>query len=179
MYFSLAAILLVCASVATLYVSWRSVGRSTALKASGWIALAGAIACWSQSAGTEFGTTFSLILLPILAWVVMAFTADTRRQKVKIQGRERLQRPSFTALLRHSARVVGGVVLAGVSSAFFCMGLATWLPTSPVNAIVLAVFLTPVVWGAAAYWLCADPNQYRPSATIALAGALGAAIIYV
>lgn len=179
MLYTLLAIVCLLAAVALLFTSWRSAKGLALCNTCGWLLIALALVLWSLSQGAEFGISFSLLLLPLIAWAIITVNRDNRIQKVRVQPRERLGRPSIKAFFLHAWRLICCVLLSGLGSAFGFIGFATLLPLSPVNAIVLGVFVIPLVWGAAAYWLLADTKTWRPPVGILCIGAAGAAIIYV
>ena len=179
MLFGTLGTLTAIAAVACLFASWNKRLLNGWVVPAGWLLMLLAAGFWIAASGAEFGVSYTLLLLPLAAWALAFASRDRREQKTRPQEQGRLNRPGLKALLKHTGLLLAVVPLAGISSMVFCMALLSLLPLSAVNAIVLSVFITPIVWGAVAYWITADTRILRPLATVIIAGGAGAAVIFL
>ena len=168
---------LACIGLAALFAAWRLKRRTPLLTWAGWVLIGAGAAAWSRAQGAEFGISFTLITLALAAWAVTIGNQDSRRQKVKPQIRTPLQWANARQVGLQLWRVFTVVLLSGLVSVALLVALAKLLPLSTVNAMVLAALVSPVVWGAAAYWLLADPRPLRPPVSLLVAGLVSGVII--
>lgn len=182
--FSLLALLLgiLCgaAGVICLWRSWRArQSRSPLLMPLGWALLLLSCVPWCYALGIEFGLAYALMSMTLLAWAVIAATADSGPVAALEQERQPLRWPAWRTLGRHGGLFLLVVPVAGVVSALACVGAVRWLPWQPANSLIVVIVLQPVVWGALAYWFTAAPRLWRPVVTALVAGAAGAALVFL
>ncbi|MBI1181802.1 MAG: hypothetical protein GC201_14730 [Alphaproteobacteria bacterium] len=175
----LAAVALVAAGIACLHRSWRAPARRAGQVAAGWGLLAASVVFWVRAGGVEFGPAYGCLAAGLLALGAAATSAAPDKA-----GR-RARRPAGRLVLslrpvpRHLLLFALAVPVAGVAAALASAAAVLALPWSGVNRMAAAVLLMPVLWGAAAYWVVADPGRYRPVAGLIAAGAAGAAALWI
>lgn len=167
------------AGIACLYLSWQKHSpRRMWLMPMGWLLNLVSCALLIRGYGGEFGIAYGLMSLPLLAWLMVLFNLEIKRKNLRATESVTFVVPATRTMLRHIALFFLVVPLSGAASAYVSVALATLLPWSRVNAVVLVVMIAPLVWGLAAWWACADPSRYRPTFWIGAAGLVGAAIVY-
>lgn len=168
---------LTCIGIAALFIAWRLKRRAPPITSGGWVLIVAGAASWSAAKGAEFGISFTLMTVALAAWALVLVNRDSRRQKVKPHIRAPLQWPSARQIGLQVWRVFTLVFLSGLVSVALLVAIAKVLPLSDVNAMVLAALLSPLIWGAAGYWLLADSRQFRPPVFLLLAGVASGVII--
>lgn len=185
--FAAISIVLAVLGVLCLYVSWRGLffsrslgqGATRLLTPGGWLLLAGSMACWTEASGAEFGISYTLLVIPLVAWLVALRNMKVREYQPRIAEAGRLSLPGLRSFSRHFLLFLLVVPFAALVATLATAALARLLPWSPVNAMVLAVLAMPLVWGLVSYWLCADPKLVRSTVWLTAMGGLGAAFIYL
>lgn len=153
-----------------LFRPWGAWGGWALLFASGWV--------WSLAAASvEFGIVYALLAPTACAWVLVLHNRQARNRRAPAPAEAGISLPALPVAARHLLLFVGAVPLAGAAAAYGSTALATFLPWQPGNALVLAMLVMPVVWGAGAYWLCADPKPLRPTLGLATLLAFGALVL--
>lgn len=183
MVFSLLALLSSALAIAILYCGWqRKITHFHGAAICGaWLLVALAIYLWSVAHGPEFGVCYALITLALQSWALIAITRDTRTRAVRIPPLA--PQPlavinGLRAIPKQVLVLVTAVPLAGVCAMLFTVVTTSLLPWQKVNIVALGIYTMPVVWGAAAYWACADSKLWRPAITFITIGAIAALIIY-
>lgn len=169
------------AGIASLFYSWRArLPKPLAIRTLGWLLLCLSLAVWVWAQPVEFGVTFALFAPALLAWGLIYVAARHRHpsRDTKLEQRG-FQWPKPDAFGYQLLMFVVSVPLAAVASALVTITVTSWLPWEPVNYLVLGVLIAPVVWGAASYWVCADPKLWRPTLTLLVAGLLAAAYLFL
>ena len=167
------------AGITCLYLSWQKRSQSQVwLMPMGWLLNLASCVFLIRGYGGEFGVAYGLMLLPLLAWLMVLFNLEIKRKNQRATENVVFVVPATRTMLRHIALFFIVVPLSGAASAYISVALATFLPWSRVNAVVLVVMIAPLVWGLAAWWACADPTRYRATLGISIAGLIGAAIVY-
>jgi hypothetical protein len=162
------------AGIGLLYASWLGRLSSRAIAtATGWMLLALSMYVWARSAGVEFGSVFGLIIPALLAWALILSSIDRRNRRARDERIVINAWPTFPAVLRNLGMFVVTVPLLGAVSAVCSVAFATLIPIGDIDRIVLAVFLMPVLWGALAFWACADSKPRRPLAVVTGLAAIG------
>lgn len=175
----LIALCLSLAAVTCLYLSWQKRGpRQPWLVPAGWLAAVAATAFWIVRSGAEYGTVYALLVLPLLGWLAVLYNLEIKRKKQRIAENLNFVVPTTRSLLRHLTLFIVALPLSAIASTYFTVALFSLLPGTLVNLSVSIVFIAPVVWGLAAYWVCADARRFRPALCISAAGLLGAAIVH-
>ena len=180
MLYGVIGTLLAGAGIGCLYASWKKLHGSRGwLVPAGWFILLVATAFWIMASGAEFGISFSLLVIPLIAWGVMLVKADIRPQRSQEWEAGQASLPGVKTLLRHGGLFVASVLLAGAAATLTSVALVVMLPWTTVNAMVTAVILVPVLWGLASYWVCADTKTFRPVLWLVIASGISALFIYV
>jgi hypothetical protein len=181
----LAGTALSVAGVACLFGSWNgATTRKAWINGLGWMLLTISVIAWSIASGAEFGTTLALSVPGVIAWIFALQSAELREQRVRtrkplVKAEPAAKITDARSWLRHFWFFVLTVPLSGAASALVSVALCQWLPWSDTNEMVLAIFLMPLLWGCAAYWIVADPKLSRPTMTLIAAGAIGAALLFL
>ncbi len=169
------------AGIASLFYSWRArLPKPLAIRTLGWLLLCLSLAVWVWAQPVEFGVTFALFAPALLAWGLIYVAARHRHpsRDTKLEQRG-FQWPKPGAFGYQLLMFVVSVPLAAVASALVTITVTSWLPWEPVNYLVLGVLIAPIVWGAASYWVCADPKLWRPTLTLLVAWLLAAAYLFL
>lgn len=178
------AVLCAFAGPALLYLSWRGAWSTDSLLARaavplGWLLQAAAAALWMQASTIEFGVTYTLLALPLGAWALTLFNHEIRagRQRGTEAGQASL--PGAGTLARQTLRLLAAVPLAGISSAFTAIALATvLLPWPQASQLSTGILIMPLLWGAASVWVCTDPRPWRPMLFLSIALLASALFLY-
>lgn len=167
-------------AIACLYLSWQQRSHKNPwLMPTGWCLTVVAALLWIQLSGVEFGLVYAFLVAPLVAWLAVIYNLEIKRKKQRIAENINFVVPNSRTLLRHFALFLIAFPLSAISATYATTGVISLLPWSLVNSMVFIVFAAPVMWGMAAYWVCADPNRFRPALWISLAGLAGAAIVHI
>tara|TARA_R110001592_G_scaffold363396_2_gene687699 strand:+ start:120351 stop:120890 length:540 start_codon:yes stop_codon:yes gene_type:complete len=165
--FSIIALLLISAGVTGLYFSWRRTGPGKHWVVAGsWLLIALSLGFWSRAWGLEFGIVYSCLALSLCGGLVLLLNYEVRERKQVRPVETQLVVINPRSWGRHIMLLVTVLPVAGAVAVMGSVLMASWLPWQTVNAMVFAVFMIPVVWGLAAYWVCADPMPARPACTL-------------
>lgn len=184
MVLSLLGFLSSALGIAILYLGWQRKIRHFhgAILCAAWLLVALSIYLWSLAHGAEFGVCYAFITLALQSWGLIATTRDKRlktSRKIQLPLQPlALSKQGLQALPKHLWILISAVPLAGVSAMLLTVVSTALLPWQKVNMVALGIYTMPLVWGAAAYWACADSKPWRPAITFVLVGALAALIIY-
>lgn len=174
------AVLSGVAGILLLWWSWRAPQPKPPLfMPLGWALLLLSMVLWCYAQGVEFGLVYALMVMTVAAWAVIVAGAETGPVAAQVQVEQPLRRPGWGALGRHSGLFLLVVPVAGVASAFACVGAMRLLPWQPVNSLIAVIVLQPVVWGALAYWFAATRSLWRPLSASIAAGLAGAALVFL
>lgn len=160
-----AAILTSLVGVGLLYATWRMAGplpgaMMTALGIACLLLLAPPL--WTAARGAEIGISLWLLGIGPLAWVFVVLNADRRPERQQSMPSVALAAPGLALLGRQLLRSLGVLPLAGAAAAAVALVLASVLPGQLANRLSLAILAVPLLWGLAAYWVCADREPLRP-----------------
>lgn len=178
------AVLCSVAGPALLYLSWRGAWSTDSLLARsavpvGWLLQAVAAALWMQASNIEFGVTYTLLVLPLAAWALTLFNHEIRAGRQRTTRNGQITLPGAGTLGRQTLRLLAAVPLAGVSSAFTAIALATvLLPWPQASQLSTGILVMPVLWGATSVWVCTDPRPWRPVLFLSIALLTGALFLY-
>lgn len=158
------------AGVACLYLSWRGVLRKGGWPVPlGWALIGLSIYLWVRAQGGEFGTAFALLVMPLFAWAVIGFAVELRSAARRTRDPEPATNgPGGHRWAYHAGMLLLTVLLSGAAALLGASALGGLLPWEPVDAMVFAAYLMPVLWGVAAFWVSADPKVYRPVVVLAV-----------
>jgi hypothetical protein len=168
------------AGVFCLYGSWRRlsvfypVGRYI-----GWLLLLVACITWITSSNVELGISYAMLAIAVCAWLLVIINYELRAGKQKNISETELVLPRGATLLRHGLMFVVAVLLAGITGAYLSTAFISLLPWQLGNALVLAMLLMPVLWGAGAWWALADPQLARPGIGMSLLLVISLLILYI
>lgn len=182
MFASLPALAATLGGTGLLFLSWRRVlGERPPLRWAGWGLLLLALYLWVAGHGAEVGLLLGLFVPALAAWALVAWQTGREQARGRRRGRESdagaadspagsKSRPAGRAWLRHLGLFLLCVPLAFGSTTLLSLLLAAWLPWGQIGQLAFATYLMPALWGAAAYWGCADPKPLRPTLVLLLAG---------
>lgn len=162
-----------------LFAAWRQKQSTPLLVSLGWGALLVSLVTWSRLLGVEFGITYALIALSLVAWLLVGFSLDASRVKLNKQPSLPLSWPSLRTLGKHTGLLMLTVVLAGAVSAFVGVGVLRVLPMARVDTVIVSILLFPLIWGGLSYWYCAAERLLKPVLVSLGMGALGALAIFL
>lgn len=173
------SLLLSAGGVGCLFAAWRQKHSTPLLIALGWGLLILSLVAWGRLLGAEYGVTYALIALSLVAWLLIGVTLKGSRLSSNTQLSVPLSRPSLRTLGKHTGLLLLTVLLAGIVSAFVGVGALRVLPMERANTVVVSILLFPLLWGALAYWYCAAERLLKPVLISLGAGALGALLIFL
>lgn len=167
------------AGVFCLYGSWRHMSFFHPLGGYlGWLLLLVACFAWSASSNVELGISYAILAMAVCAWLLVIFNYELRAGKQRNLTEAELVLPRGATVLRHGVMFLVAVPLAGITAAYLSTAFVILLPWQLGNAMVFAMLLMPVVWGAGAYWSLADPALARPTLGMSLLLCLSLLILY-
>jgi hypothetical protein len=177
-YWGLLGAAATAAGVFCLYASWKRLWpRRHFLVPVGWMLLLAAPYFWLRWQGAEFGISLAILGTGLAAWIAVVANLQIRASRATERAEPKAA-PDPRAVWRHAALFFIAIPLAGMAGALSSTAASRIFPWSLVNEMVLAVFLFPIAWGAAAYWACADATLLRPALGLIAVSALSAAILY-
>lgn len=158
----LPAIAMTLSGITILFLSWRRRIRSGLLARSiGWGLLFGSILLWVLAGGAEYGSVFSLLAFPFVAWLFVFPRPETRTQEAPLRSRRTLRPLRRAAALDTLLKIILVIPVAGLVSAGIGLVFVRWLPWSDVDNMAFAVLSMPVTWGALAVWACMEGHRAR------------------
>ena len=167
------ALLLCVAGVVLLRLSWRR--QRTALVCTGWLLLVLSPVVWSGSAGGEFGVSYALLALSIVAWLLIVFNVERQPVKAVNGAVDTATLPATTRWHKLGTFLVAGP-LAGIASLLACallVGLASDADSRG-NSMVLTAFVFPLAWAAAVVWVCAGDRLARTAGALLVVSVIAA-----
>lgn len=167
------------AGITLLYSSWRSIMRKAIAIPLGWGALFISIACLALGSGLEFGLSYALILIPLLAWAVIGLNYEIRRNH---KSREKpyvpQALPETHSIVQHILIFLIAIPLAGITATFLSVVLSKALPFTQVSALATGMLIMPFLWGLGSYWACAANKLWQPAAAMSALSVICAGLIY-
>lgn len=171
------------AGLACLFGSWQGrIPRRLRPRPLGWGLLV--VSAWlcCRALGVEFGVSLALFAVSLIAWLFVAFNLEHRRLRARREQRAPAApdtAQTSTPWAAHAGLFVVAVPLAAVAATLLAVALSMMLPWQKVNATLLVVVLVPVLWGAAAYWACADARPLRPTLALLACTVVFAGVVYL
>ena len=165
----------------TLRKSWRAPRDSKPIfRFGGWSLIAAGIFLIVQVFGGEVGSAYSLLLLPLAAFVVIAAGVEIRRTKQRLD-RETAPEPEDrqTNWTRAIAKSLLSIVLAGIAAIGLGVAFAVAMPLPPTDRIVLGGLLVPVLWGGGMAWTLCDAKLLRATILLLAVSAIGYGIAFL
>ena len=129
--------------------------------------------------GPEFGSAFALINIAIVAWFFVLSNAEARQKKGLQQALTAARIPSIRSIARHGAIFLVAVPLAGVASTLISVAISGLLPWNEIDRITFPLFAMPIIWGCVAFWVCADPELWRPTLSLFACGSVSAVALFM
>lgn len=183
---TLAASILVISGAGLLYYAWKTTGSRPSYVWSGWACLAAAAGFWIAATGTGIGIVLALVVPAPAAWLLVLLNRELRQRR-----NHRRQAPAPESILdstsgsaalpallvRHGLLFLLAIPGAAVAATLVSITLPRLLPWSQTNQMVLTIFAMPVLWGAAAVWVCGDRNPLRPAAALLVGGSVSALLL--
>lgn len=168
------------AAVGILYIRWRKwlAFKHVLIVAVGILTVASVI-FWVKVGGTEFGPAYAVINIAIVAWFFVLANAEVRQNKGRQQYFTAAKLPDIRSIARHGAIFLAAVPLAAVSSTLVSIAISGLLPWNEIDRTVFPLFATPVIWGCAAFWTCADPKLWRPTLSLLASGSCSAVALFM
>lgn len=169
----IAAALIGAGGVLALRQAWRkgSSGPRGVLILGGWTALAIAIALAARAGGFDVGAGIGVCAMMVFAYGVI--TAGVQIRSAKRRSPKPAADPlDASAGPRRPWRVAGrtliAAVLAAVAGFTTAAAIAICLPAVPITRAMTAIYLLPILWGAAVAWALADDRLLRPTLALTL-----------
>jgi hypothetical protein len=159
---------LTAAGLGALYRAWRAPQRQFRWIFAGWAALAAAPAIGSDTGISDRSVALSLLILPLLAYLLIVATAD-RRPGGRPAGANRpvAKPPVPTGPRRFPWRGLWRALLAGPLAALLGLTVAILVVRhgsgTDADRLVAAGLLAPTAWAAGMAWSLADGRLARVS----------------
>jgi hypothetical protein len=167
------------AGVFCLYGSWRRLSFFYPVaRYIGWLLLLVACIAWIVSSNIELGISYAMLAITVCAWLLVILNYELRTGKQKDLIETELVLPRGATLLRHASMFLLAILLAGITAACLSTAFISMLPWQLGNALVLAMLLMPVLWGAGAWWALADPQLARPGIGMGVLLVISLLILY-
>ena len=189
MLISFAAFAASLVGLAGLFFCWQqkqAVAAKRLLLGLSWLAIVFSLYLWSLPFGGEIGICYALMVLSLQAWALIWITEkntssrQSKTQAGKITLPVKLNWPAgIKAIPKSGLLLFACIPLAGFASLQLLVVLTVQLPIAKVDSMALGAYLMPVVWGCAAYWVCADKKMMRPVLVLLVISALSYGINYI
>lgn len=169
-------VLLCSSGLGALRLGWRRPGAGSTLSVVvGWLLLAVAIYVAVSYWGVEFGISYALAGISVLALVLVGLNCETRPAK-----REKpVSNPDATPSLHKWLTCLSAGPLAGIASCQVTLMAVYFLPGSEINRMAAAAVLFPVLWGIAAYISCLIGRPGRQALALSLVTIATSLILYI
>ncbi|MFT6897114.1 MAG: hypothetical protein ACJA13_001520 [Paraglaciecola sp.] len=180
MLLGVVACLWVLLGVVIVFRHWHHARRRKALiLLLGWSMIASGVIPFCYAAGAEFGIIYWLCSLAIAPWLITIFNL-VRKGALQVDKRPCQPLPlNIKSWGKHLVVFLLVVPLAGVSAILTSVLLTSYYPASRVNTMVSAVYIMPLVWGAAAYWLSAASRTRLAGACISFFAIVSATLLFM
>ncbi|MFC6632129.1 hypothetical protein [Microbulbifer taiwanensis] len=173
--------LLCGAGVYLLWRSWRGrklLGGFSA--AGGWLSVLAGIFIWASAAGGEFGTSYALIAVSLVAWIICALGVERRQAKparnVDVAVADTL---GDTSRWHKWGTFVTAGPIACVATCLVTVALSGLLPFASGNRMAFAALAYPLAWGAASVWICASAHLARNALILLAVAAVAAVFLFM
>lgn len=166
-------------SVLTLYASWRRPHRRKALaNVSGWLTLGVAATFWVRYGGVEYGVAYTAMALSTIAWLLIGLTRDApRRQRHRPRPYVSPGPVTHHALGHAVGRAFVAIPLAGLTSLLACVAMIAPLAWVTADRYVLAIMLSPILWGGLSVWAGMTSRLVRTAAVFSSIAVAASAIL--
>ena len=160
---------------------WRWLQRSSRwLTLAGWLLVGAGLYGFIYTFGGEMGTTYALLALSAVAFLVVWYGLERRVARVR-PGREVALEPEDrpTNWPRAIAKSFLAFVLAGVAAVGIGVAFAIHMPLVPTDRIVIGGLLVPMLWGAGMAWTLSDAKLVRATLLLAVISAAAYAAAFL
>ncbi|MCU4674003.1 hypothetical protein N7931_00010 [Catenovulum sp. 2E275] len=182
MLLSIAAFIGSALAIGLFYHAWQSnqIVFKRIAKLGALALMFGALMLWVEQYGPELGTCYAVVAFSLQAWSWIYFARqridkDIKRVSLPFVGG--LTQPRFAVCVNALIKAAACVGLSAVCAMLVTVVWTTTLSMSKVNQIALGIYTMPILWGAAAYWLCADSKLWRP--VCVLSGLSGLSYLFI
>ncbi len=169
-------VLLCSFGLGALRLGWRRSGTGPTLSVVvGWLLLAVAIYVAVSNWGAEFGISYALAGISLLALLLVGLNCEIRPAK-----RDRaVSNPAGTTSLHKWLTCLSAGPLAGIASCQITLVAVYFFPGSEMNRMAAAAVLFPVLWGIAAYISCLMGRPGRQAVALSLVTIATSLILYI
>jgi len=147
---------LICAGMFLLTTNWKKNRSLASFKVIGWALISLATPFWISAYGSEFGISFQLIAIALIAWSFITINLDikpVRELAVKRNtSNSNLNKSSNKQLI--AAQVIAIVFITPIASLCLSQVVTALLPISLAGQLVVQALGFPVIWSLLAIWLC-------------------------
>lgn len=137
--------------------------------------LLASIALLRQVVGLEFAIAYSFIIFSVLAWVLIALTAEYKAPKA---GSLKISSSQGSALWPKLRLFLLAGPVALLASVCWTLLLSRLMPVLAANQMVIAAFLFPVCWASLMAWVCMAADERRAGNQLLVMAGLGAMVFY-
>ncbi len=154
----LISFLLTLVCVGIFYMSWQS--QSSRLFILACVVLIASNVCWSFWLGWELGLVFSVSVIPILVWPLIA------REQKSVGNVETIPRRTLPPLkwgqaITHTGHWLVVMLVHMLLATIVTVCLCFWLPIEETNQLALGIVLLPLVWAAMSYFYLTSKTYWQ------------------
>lgn len=174
-----AALMLCSAGVKMLHAGWGNSHKTGRIYvASGWLSILTAVIVWSLAQGVEYGITFTLLWLAIVAWLMIGKGVERRPQKDPADKLNPAALSKTSLLHKCGTFLVAGPV-ALIATVLLTAAFAGHSPGLLENRMAVAAIAFPILWAAVMVWVSASGRLLVPTLTLVFMGAASAGVLYL
>lgn len=183
MWMSIAAFIGSAMAIGLFYRAWQSnlIAFKCIAKLGALALMFGSFMLWGQQHGPELGICYGVVAFSLQAWSWIYFARqriDKDIKRISLPFVSGITQPRLVICVNALIKAAACVGLSAVCAMLVTVIWTTALNMSKVNQIALGIYTMPILWGAAAYWLCADSKLWRPICVLAGLSALSYLFIY-
>lgn len=174
------ALFLFLAGIMMLRSRWANQKSGRYKVAAGWALIVAATIVLSHIWSGELGTSFGLLAISVIAYLIIAATVQIRKPNERAPANSSLEpehRP--TNWTRAIGKSLLAIVLAGFASIGLGVAFAVSMPMDAPDRIVIGGILVPVLWGAGMAWTLADAKLLRATIILLSLSAAGYGIAFL
>lgn len=174
---ALAGLLLCCSGLGALRFGWRRQDPIYRwVVAIGWLSLATAIYACIVAWGVEYGISYVLAGITLVALLLVGRNAEVRPNR---KDKTSLSSGTATSTVQKLLTFLAAGPLGGIVSCQLTLVLTRILPGTELNNMATAAVLFPILWGIFAYLSCLAGRPGRQVTLLIAVAAISSAALYL